>query len=479
MTSQFTAGLPQPHQADLIRTTPAISLARVEEFLRETVELVPLAPATAELRPTIADYRRIGLPPGTAVAIGLSNGVHLLTHYFALLCCGLVPVPVSPSTPSSRIVGLARHLNLGGFVAAKPDPERLGATHVDPVGAQWLVHLDGSGATRPTYAAGDVLILTSGTAGMYSGCVHHFDSLLRNASRHAVAIGLRPTDVLLVNLPLYYSYAIVAQALAALVTGARLVLGGPPFVAPDYQRSIDNHGVTVSSITPTIARHLLSQGRPLPAGLRTLTVGGDHLGPDGVGDLWALHRGRELFLTYGLTEAGPRVSTLAVHAQPAARWSSVGLPLDDVTVALRDVRADGVGELLVRSDTVLRRKVGVNVQQPMTAPQTIATGDLFRIDNDGYLFFRGRMSDFAVVHGEKVSLHSMRQAAQGVPGVLRAEPALRDGPDGAVLDLVVEVLDAQVTTREVVVAQLNTLLLRSERPRTVFVRQARTEAFHK
>ena len=480
MTSQFAADSPQLRQAYLSQPTPVVELGRVEEFLRDTVELVPIRPEAADLRRTIADYRRGGLPQGTAVAIGLSNGVHLLTHYFALLFSGLVPLLVSPSTPSSRILELGRHLDLGGFVAAKPDPERLRATHTHRVGAQLLVHLGGSdGATPSPYEVGDVLMLTSGTSGMYSGCVHRFESLPRNASRHAVAIGLRPADVMLVILPLYYSYALVAQAFAALVTGARLVIGGPPFVAPDYRRTIDGTGVTVSSITPAIARQLLHQGIPLPAGLRTLTVGGDHLEPGGVGDLWALHRERELFLTYGLTEAGPRVSTLDVHAQPAARWSSVGLPLDGVAVALRDVRADGVGELLVRSDTVLRRKVGVSVRQPCTAPLTIATGDLFSIDEDGYLFFHGRQSDFAVVNGEKVSLRSMRQAAQSVAGVLRAEPVVCQGPDGVVLDLVVDVLDPEVTTRDVVVAHLNALLLRSERPRAVSVRRAEFATFRK
>jgi hypothetical protein len=73
----------------------------------------------------------------------------------------------------------------------------------------------------------------------------------------------------------------------------------------------------------------------------------------------------------------------------------------------------------------------------------------------------------------------MRQAAQSVAGVLRAEPVVCHGPDGVVLDLVVDVLDPEVTTREVVVAHLNALLLRGERPRAVSVRRAESTTFRK
>jgi len=290
---------------------------------------------------------------------------------------------------------------------------------------------------------------------------------------------VRPGDAVLVILPLYYSYALVAQALSALVAGARLVIGRPPFRPEGYRAAIAEHGIDVSSITPALARQFVAQGIALPHRLRTLTVGGDQLAGRHVGELLALHRG-ELYLTYGLTEAGPRVATLAAHREPPAHWRSVGLPLPGVEVSLRDVRADGVGELVVESDTVLSRKAGQVRGQPLLAPGRIATGDLFSMNAAGYLFFEGRLRDFVVVRGEKVSLFSMRQAAESVPGIERARALVSHEGDGdPVVELVVYAADPSRTTAETVHRQLGRLLMRGELPHRVSVMAADDFEFHK
>src|ERR1700689_5165178 len=102
-------------------------------------------------------------------------------------------------------------------------------------------------APEPAAAPGEVVLLTSGTSGFASGCVFDFEALLLNGKRHADSIGQRKDDVLLVSLPLHFSFALVAQALASLVCGNRLIISGPPFNVAAYQRTLENWGVTVSS----------------------------------------------------------------------------------------------------------------------------------------------------------------------------------------------------------------------------------------
>jgi acyl-CoA synthetase (AMP-forming)/AMP-acid ligase II len=321
---------------------------------------------------------------------------------------------------------------------------------------------------------------------MASGCVHRADALARNAARHAAAVGLRAGDTVLVTLPLHYSYAIVAQAFAALVTGLRLVISGPPFAPAAYREVIGRHGVTVSSVTPTIARLLLADPRPLPAGLRTLTVGGDLLAPAQVGALLAVNPGLELYLTYGLTEAGPRVTTLAAHAEPARRHASAGLPLPGVRTALRPVPGrPGATELLVTSDTVLLRRVGrPGPDRTLVGPNTIATGDLFRADADGYLYHEGRLSDFAILRGEKVYLAAVRQLIETVPGVVRCTTVIAE--DAAHFDLDVRVAaPGDLTATELTAAEqriravVAANLLPGERPRRITVGPPDLATFHK
>jgi acyl-coenzyme A synthetase/AMP-(fatty) acid ligase len=386
----------------------------------------------------------------------------------------LVPLAISPATPSARVAELAGRIGAHALVAGRLDPARYGAGPARAVGPAQAVVLDPR--QHNGFSPGEVLLLTSGTSGAFSVCVHRVGSLLRNAGRHARAVGMQAADRVLVTLPLHYSYALVAQAFAALVSGASLAVSGPPFAPARYLLALRTLGVTSSSITPTVARLLLDHGERLPPSLRMLTVGGDRLDPAQLARLLALNPSGELYVTYGLAEAGPRVATLAAHAEPAGRHSSVGLPLPGVRTQIRGGGSEG--ELLVESDTVQLRKIGAG--RPAPRPGVIATGDLFRAGDDGYLYFRGRLSDFVVVRGEKVSLSAIRQAAQAIPGVLTGVPVV--GPDElgesrVDLHIVMARLDPAAERR--VRRELNSHLLPSERPRTIVFTTSDPAVFRK
>jgi acyl-CoA synthetase (AMP-forming)/AMP-acid ligase II len=277
---------------------------------------------------------------------------------------------------------------------------------------------------EPSARAGEIVLLTSGTSGFSCGCVFTVDALLRNAARHAESVGQGPEDVVLVSLPLHFSYAMVAQALATLATGGRLVVSGPPFHVGSYLDALESYGVTVSSLTPSLVRPLLQSSPAIPSRLRVLTVGGDVLPAEQVEDLLRRRPGGELYLTYGLTQAGPRVSTLAAHREPPSRHTSVGLPLRGTRVWLEDVGAEVAGaQLFVASDTVMHRRLGLSEgrrDEAMPSPGVVATGDLFEQDAEGYLYFRGRLSDFIVRRGEKICLAAVRRVASELPGVAAA-----------------------------------------------------------
>jgi long-chain acyl-CoA synthetase len=459
----------------------SVDQREAEAFLARVTDLAgPPGPATA-LRSALGSLESLKTPPGGIVILALANGLELLTQYFAVLLAGAVPLAVAPATPAARISALAEHLGAYALIAARVDPARYGADRAHPTGRSQAVLLPGHKAGA--YLPGDVLMLTSGTSGMFSACHHDLDALLLNARGHAQAVALGADDVVLVSLPLYYSYAMVAQALAAFVTGARLVVSGPPFAPAAYEAAVTAHRVTSSSITPTIARQLLARGVSLPPGLRMLTVGGDWMAPEHTASLLDLRPDGELYLTYGLTEAGPRVATLAAHAEPARRHASVGLPLPGVRAGLRDTAPDGTGELVVHSPSVMRAKVGIvhpGASRALLAPGTLATGDLFAIDDDGYLLFRGRLADFVLVGGDKVSLFSLRQAAFTVPGVVGCTPEVVTDDDGATrIDLTVRVAEPYDGDERTIRRALSAVLLPAERPRRIVVETAQAAGFRK
>ncbi|MEU7476666.1 class I adenylate-forming enzyme family protein [Lentzea sp. NPDC042327] len=447
---------------------PELTFEGVAEFIDRTRDVGGRSgPGLAEV---LGDLDGLGLAPGDAVLLAMTNGVDLVRVHLATLLLGLVPLAVSPGTPWERVQALAGHVGARVAVTTR----LVGSGGGRPVGGATALP---TGAAGIRYEPGEVLLSTSGTSGMFSACVHRVPSLLRNAVRHAGATGLTSSDAVLANLPLYYSYAMVAQVLAAYCAGARLVISGPPFSPAGYRDAVSKHGVTHSALTPTVVRQLLADGAGLPP-VRALAVGGDRLAPAEVASLLAARPHGELYLTYGLTEAGPRVSTLAAHAEPTHRHDSVGLPLPGVQVSLRDVR-DGVGELLVTSDTALIRRVGPRAARGLVAPGVIATGDAFSVV-DGYLRFKGRLSDFVVLKGEKVSLATVRQAAFAIPGVVSCTPSVIQGDDGTpVLDVHLGMTDPAPGAERTALRTLNSLLLPAERPRSVHVRPADPSALRK
>lgn len=455
--------------------------ALVLAFLARCIDVCPaggVANSGSDVAATVDALADLALPPGSPVLIAMPNGTDALAAFFAALLAGAVPVLLPPAAGAARITEIGGRLGGAAVIAPRLDPARYGARTLHSLGPCEAVLLPDHDDAHPRYQPGEVILLTSGTSGIATGCLHGVESLLRNADRHSTAIGQRADDTILVSLPLYYSYGLVAQALAAFVRGSRLVISGPPFTPRSYVEALSNHDVTVSSLTPSAAIRLAAEPPAGPTPLRILTIGGDSLDPAYVGTLLADGPQEELYLTYGLTEAGPRVTTLAAHCEPEHRWGSVGLPLPGVRTHLRSSTSDGPGgELVVESDTVLRRRLPGGAP---TTTGTVATGDRFDIDADGYHFFRGRSSDSVVVGGEKVWLPSVRRIAAEVPGVRHVTTTVyRD--DGNELRYSLNVATDEPGPQQAAKIRhaLKRVLLRGEQPHRITLCRATTEEWRK
>jgi long-chain acyl-CoA synthetase len=456
----------------------------LDSFMLRTVEAAPQSPADddgAGCRTIAEAWRKIGLRPGDLVLLCLPNGKELLRQFFGVFLAGGVPALVTPMTPAARLREMAAEMQARAIGAFRLPVGDLGTERTESIGPLRIAVLPPT--PRPAAAAGEVVLLTYGTSGFASGCVFDLDALMLNAQRHADAIGQRGEDVVLVSLPLYFSFALVAQALASLARGNRLVIGGPPFHVPMYRKTLSDFAVTVSSLTPIGVRSLLQSDAEFLSGLRVFSVGGDALDPELVARLLHCRKGGELYLTYGLTQAGPRVSTLAAHAEPPERFGSVGRPLTGTSVFLRDT-GDGLGiqQLFVSSETVMRRTIGCVEGRPShdaLPPRTIATGDAFEQDGAGYLYFKGRLCDFINRKGEKVSLAAVRRIAAQLPSVVSARTLVIKGEDGAEdFDLELRV-DASMKDRIPDGDELlRGLLRRTEMPRKIRITTANELAVH-
>jgi long-chain acyl-CoA synthetase len=450
-----------------------LSPSVLDAFVERSIEDLPDSPSScAPSCESIAEsWQRLGLRPGELVLLCLPNSKELLHQFFGVFMAQGVPALLPPNLPVARLREIRETFGARAIGALRLPPGDLGAVQHEGIGPLQVAMFPP--ATEPAASPGEVVLLTSGTSGFASGCVFDLGALLLNARRHADAIGQREEDTVLISLPLYFSFALVAQALASLVRGNRLIISGPPFNALRYQKLLRDSGVTVSSLTPVLVRSMLRFDAGFLSDLRLLSVGGDALEPDIVARLVEIRRGKEFYVTYGLTQAGPRVSTLAAHAEPAHRYGSVGLPMEGTSVSFHSTRnPGGLKELFVTSATVMKRPIGRvegRSHRDVARPRTVATGDAFSQDRDGYLYFKGRLCDYISRKGEKISLAAVRRLVSCHPNVASARTtaiACEDGGEDFDLELsLIASSDPYLDPREM----LRGILRRTEMPRNIRV----------
>jgi long-chain acyl-CoA synthetase len=451
-----------------------MDIAVLDDLVIETPTVSSRNISPAEVNDFIAALDAKALAEGSVVLVCMPNGKNLLRIFFALVDAGYVPAMLSPTTPVARMRQMAEDFHAAALVRPRLGEEWLRELRLSAVNRQreWETGFLPP-AERPITAPGEVILTTSGTSSEFSsGCVHAIESLRLNARRHAGDIGLCASDTVFVNLPLYYSFALVAQAIASVECGARMVISGPPFVASQYVADLERYRVTVGSVTPVLMRELFAhEDMTLPFALRALTVGGDFLAPELARDFVARYPGKELYLTYGITEAGPRVSTGAAHFAGASRLASVGRPMPGTAVRLFGVSGStGEGELLVYSSTLLKRKIGRNARSPLIeidGQSWLRTGDVFEIDSDGYLFFKHRKSDFIVLNDEKINLAAIKRFCRTLPGVLtcRTRASYAEGNvDGYFLDVTVDEGAVEPGEADAMRTRIMNALKRNERP---------------
>lgn len=288
------------------------------------------------------------------------------------------------------------------------------------------------------------LIYTSGSTAMPKAVVSTHQQVLFVAEAIQSVLGYRTDDVVFCCLPLSFDYGLYQVYLACLA-GAELVLGAPSDAGPPLLGQLRQHRVTVLPAVPTLATVLAlllaRSGTPL-ASLRMMTNTGAALPGPVVAKLRALLPGLAVVPMFGLTEC-KRVSILTSD-ESAARPDSVGRPLPDTEVLIvdddgRPVPSGQVGELVVRGAHVMcgywraPELTAATFRRDELGGVRLHTGDLCRLDAEGYLSYVGRRDELYKQRGVRISAVEVEAAALDVPGVELAAVLPPDAGRGAVL----------------------------------------------
>jgi O-succinylbenzoic acid--CoA ligase len=336
-----------------------------------------------------------GVRRDSTVVIELPAGLEHAVTLHALMKLGAVAYPLN-----TRLTEAERTAELGragpGLVISEPSDAGLTEADLPLLGEH---HLD------------DICcrILTSGSSGHARAVGLTYGNHLWSAVGSAFNLGVEPTDRWLCCLPMFHVSGLSIVVRSVIYGTTAVIHDG--FDVERVAESLEGDGVTVISLVATQLRRLLEADVDLLP-LRAVLVGGGPVPEEVLAE--ALGLGATVVQTYGLTEAASQVTTLS-PVDARRKVGSAGRPLLTTHLRIHE------GEILV--------------QGPIVAPGVadedgwLHTGDLGRIDEEGFLYVEDRLGDVIVTGGENVIPAEIEEVLLRHPEVVDAAAIGRADPD--------------------------------------------------
>jgi acyl-CoA synthetase (AMP-forming)/AMP-acid ligase II len=279
------------------------------------------------------------------------------------------------------------------------------------------------------------VIFTSGSRGAPKGVIHTHGNAFRAVGLSLEARRLQAGDRLYIPMPFFWTGGFATGLLSAILAGATLLTEAEPEPARTL-RFLQANKVTLFRGWPEQAQALAGRPEFAAADLSSLKPGSlDAVMPPA---LRAPVGARAPLL--GMTETfGPYCGWRLDQELPRRAWGSCGKPFEGVELRVVDPGTGApcapgqVGMIQVRGPSLMRGICGRTREEVFTADRFYPTGDLGRLDADGFLFFEGRADDLFKVRGVTVSPGEVEAALRAVAGVRRAYVLESAGEVGAVV----------------------------------------------
>ena len=374
-----------------------------------------------------------GLEPGDRVLVLGWNSPEWIINFWACAVVGAVPVlgngwwgagEVADAADTAKVT-----LALADQRGTTKLPESLATARWECDIPEAVQGVEFDGVERASEDSPAVIVFTSGTSGRPKAVVLAHRSLLAGLQmllhitrRLPQMVDEDTGDAGLHTGPMFHIGG-VQTLLRAIMVGDTLVMPEGSFKPDEALRLIEEWKIARWSAVPTMVSRVLehpdAQTRDLTT-LRSVTVGGAPIHAEFVEQLRKGLPGVEprVATGYGLTENGGQ-GTAASGRDTVERPGSCGRPLPCVEVKIDGATELVDGEILLRSPTQMLYYYGED-SSPITDDGWLHTGDLGRIDEDGYLYITGRAKDMIIRGGENIAPAAVEAALAKVPGVVES-----------------------------------------------------------
>ena len=391
----------------------------------ETGEVLTWPDLQAHAANTAADLTAQGIATGESVVVMHPNGPEGVKALFAVLYGGfrltMLNLAAGPDAlgyamaHSEARVAFVHDAQLEYFNQIRPDK----LTCFTPCGEHAALH-----DVNPTDDA--LLMYTSGTTGRPKGVVHTQSSLLAGGWTVSVAHELTPHDRGMGVLPFYHINGLCVSVMGSLVSGGSLAMVSR-FSTSQFWHQAANAGITWISVVPTIISHLLhgaSEPEPqLKAQLRFARSASAALAVE-TQRAFQDRFGLAVVESLGLTETAAQC--LVNPLDPALhKIGSAGKAISNEARIANEIGTECargvVGEIQIRGPNVMKEYL----HNPEATAEAfhgdwLRTGDLGRMDEDGYVFVTGRLKELIIKGGENIAPREIDEALYEHPDVVEA-----------------------------------------------------------
>ena len=375
--------------------------------------------------------RERGVQPGDRVGVMLPNVPYFHVVYYGVLRAGAIVVPMNVLLRRREV---RYYLEDSGakLLFAWGDFAEDAQGGADEAGCECILVKPGEfeqlvGAASPAAEVAEredsdtaVILYTSGTTGSPKGAELTNANLRRNLEVAAKLFSLSREDVIFGGLPLFHSFGQTCAMNAGVYAGATLTLL-PRFDPGKALEIVQRDQVTVFAGVPTMYGAMLHHPDREGADLSTLRLcasGGASL-PVELLNAFEAAFGAKVLEGYGLSETSPVASFN--HPDRERKPGSIGTPIEGVEMKLLD-EEEGVGEIAIRGHNVMKGywEKPEATEEAIDADGWFRTGDMARVDEDGYYFIVDRKKDLIIRGGYNVYPREVEEVLYEHPKVREA-----------------------------------------------------------